>query len=218
MKTFILPIGKKFGRLTILAEGPLHREPSGHSRRMVVCKCDCGGEKTCQYVSLQKGITKSCGCYHSERVIATHRIHGHSFIDGKHSPTYRVWHGMEQRCRNPNSKHYDCYGGRGITLCDEWKEFKNFLRDMGEKPEGLSIERIDNSKGYCKENCCWATRTQQARNTRRNKFLTFNGQTKCLSEWASEIGIHRNGLGWRLKQGWSVERTLTERSARAIVS
>lgn len=117
-----------------------------------------------------------------------------------HKKTHQCWRDMQQRCYNPNNKKYPIYGGRGITISDRWLEsYNNFLEDMGEKPEGYTIDRIDNSKGYSKENCRWATPKQQAYNRRTNRFVTYKGQTKTLMEWCEELGWNHNKLRKRLE-------------------
>jgi hypothetical protein len=117
---------------------------------------------------------------------------------------------MKHRCSNSNAKQYFDYGGRGILVCEEWQRFDNFLRDMGDAPEGLSLERTDNSKGYSKDNCRWATRGEQQRNSRRNVNLTLNGSSHCISEWGRLLGLSRHTIWCRIfRQGWSVERALS---------
>lgn len=116
---------------------------------------------------------------------------------------------MFGRCYNPNNHKYVDYGARGIKVCQRWWKFENFFTDMGHPPKGKSLDRIDNSIGYSKCNCRWATALQQGRNKRNNVLLTFNGQIKCMSEWAQELNIRVGTLHARLKQGWSVKRALT---------
>jgi hypothetical protein len=137
--------------------------------------------------------------------------HGHSKRK-QHSRTYRVWAGIRTRCVNPKDTAYQNYGGRGITICDRWKDsYENFLEDMGERPgKEYSIDRIDNEKGYSPDNCKWATRKEQHRNTRRNVWIEFNGQRKVASDWAAEYGISATTLKYRIfKAGWDVEKALT---------
>lgn len=124
-------------------------------------------------------------------------------------PAYFVWSSMIQRCTNPNNRNYENYGGRGITVAPEWEKFENFFADMGNPPDGLSLDRIDNNRGYSKDNCRWATRCQQQRNTRGNNLLTFQGQTLCVSEWAERQHLNVMTIHTRLRRGWSVERTLS---------
>jgi len=116
------------------------------------------------------------------------------------TPTHQCWSDLKQRCYNTNCKKYPIYGGRGIKVCDRWLEsFSNFLEDMGEKPKGFTLDRVDNNGDYSKENCRWATPKEQALNRRTNRLITFNGQTKTITEWAHELGIFHNGLSKRLK-------------------
>jgi hypothetical protein len=116
---------------------------------------------------------------------------------------------MIQRCTNPNSEKFPSYGGRGITVCDRWLKFENFLADMGEPPPGKQIERIDNSKGYEPGNCKWATRFEQARNKRNNRLVTYQGETFCVAEWAEKKGLKIPTLWTRLfKWNWEIERAL----------
>lgn len=126
--------------------------------------------------------------------------------------TYTSWVLMRQRCCNPNNPDYCYYGGRGIKICDRWLEsFENFLEDMGECPQKMSIERINNNKNYCKENCKWATRKEQSNNTRGNRILNFNGENLTVSQWSEKLNIGTKVILSRLKRHWGIERTLTEK-------
>jgi hypothetical protein len=116
---------------------------------------------------------------------------------------------MMQRCFNPKHPQYADYGGRGITVCVEWRTYADFAKDMGHSSGGLTLDRIDNNKGYCKANCRWATRVQQMRNVRRNSLLTFQGQTCCISEWSERLGINAMTINTRLRRGWGTERALS---------
>jgi hypothetical protein len=115
---------------------------------------------------------------------------------------YRVWWDMRNRCENPSRKYYPDYGGRGITVCDEWKKFSAFYRDMGDAPEGCTLERIDNDKGYSADNCRWATRLEQARNRRSNLLVTIGEETLSLAERVEKHGVPYNTVFRRLKRGW----------------
>lgn len=123
--------------------------------------------------------------------------------------TYNVWRGIKSRCLNTNYKRFKDYGGRGITVCDRWLKFDNFLEDMGEVPNGRSIDRIDNNKGYYKENCRWATPKEQSSNTRDTVFLTYKNETLSVIQWSRKIGINAGTLRDRIHRGWSIEKTLS---------
>lgn len=134
--------------------------------------------------------------------------HGHT-ANGKISPTYYTWRAMIDRCTNPQHPHYARYGGSGVTVCERWRVFTNFLEDMGERPSGMTLDREKSEQGYFRENCRWATRKEQARQNR--KLLTFNGETRSVGEWAKHIGVKQQTLSARLtRYGWPVERALTQ--------
>lgn len=203
---FIDRTNKIYGRLRALY---LHECRNGDSYWR--CICECGNEKTIRASSLQSGNTKSCGCLAVEngkkQGIAT-KTHG----EGAHAVrtrTYRIWQGMLRRCDTPSASGYKNYGGRGICVCPEWREsYLNFKNDMGECPPGLSLDRIDNSKNYCKANCRWTDRVTQRRNSRYTKQLTFKGETLILSDWAKLYGIPLATISRRLKRGLPVEDVL----------
>lgn len=125
------------------------------------------------------------------------------------SGTYRSWTSMRTRCYNTKAVQYKYYGGKGIKICDRWTLFENFLDDMGLRPDGTSLDRIDNTKDYEPGNCRWSSRKEQSRNRSMNIPVTFRGETKIVSEWAAVVGIAAKTLRWRLKRGWPVERVLT---------
>jgi hypothetical protein len=140
------------------------------------------------------------------------RTHGHSPAHAR-SGTYNAWRNMRQRCRNPEHPQYPNYGARGITVCDRWSSFETFLADMGERPQGLTLERINNDGNYAPDNCVWDTNGVQQRNKRTTHLLTFDGRTLCLKDWAREAGINYSTLRKRItRSGWSVERALTRSS------
>jgi len=124
------------------------------------------------------------------------------------TPTYTSWRGMWERCQNPNHVGYKNYGGRGITVCVEWKDFLVFQRDMGLRPANCVIDRIDNTRGYTKENCAWVSRKTSATNRRNTNWLTAHGKTQTISTWALETGLSRGGIRKRLARGLSPEEAL----------
>jgi hypothetical protein len=136
--------------------------------------------------------------------------HGHVISSGNRSPTLNTWHDMIRRTTDIRRQCYHRYGGRGITVCDRWKDFKNFLEDMGERPPGLTLERLDNSEGYCRENCKWATQKEQARNRRTSKIISYNGKKQSLAAWCEELGLnYSHTLGRINKCNWPVEKAFT---------
>jgi hypothetical protein len=116
---------------------------------------------------------------------------------------------MHERCKRPGHKSYADYGGRGITVCERWESFENFLQDMGERPKGRTLSRINNEGNYEPGNCCWDTYRSQANNRRSSRLITFSGRTMTISEWSREIGCEHDVLSHRLRSGWPVERALT---------
>jgi hypothetical protein len=134
------------------------------------------------------------------------RTHGRS-----RTPEYCCWQAMIQRCINPHRRGYENYGGRGISVCDRWRtSFENFTADMGPRPPGHSLDRIDNDGNYEPGNCRWATNTVQLRNRGNNRLVTFNGETLTISEWAEKLNVHKNTLTNRIDRGWSVDDAFTK--------
>mgnify|MGYP001577400148 CR=1 FL=1 len=130
------------------------------------------------------------------------------------TPTYTSWAQMNARCANKKSIGWHLYGGRGIKVCERWLDFSNFLADMGEKPEGKTIDRINNDGKYEPNNCRWATRKEQALNRRSTRWLEHNGKRLSLRDWARETGVDESAIYWRLKNGWSVEKSLSRKDFR----
>ncbi len=199
--------GLKFGRWLVL--GRATTRPNGH--RYWRCQCECGVIREVYQCSLTKGLSNSCGCYQSDKAAIMHYEHGYSCRNSR-NPTYTIWASMKARCLNPNNGCYARYGGRGITVCDRWRDsFEAFLADMGERPtHHHSLERNDNDGPYCPDNCRWATRSEQARNRRSSHLVTFNGEAKTIAEWAEATGLSYDLIERRLNaQGWTPERTFS---------
>ncbi len=195
--------GQSVGRWTVLDRA----ENSAAGGTMWRCRCACGVERTINGIVLRDARSKSCGCLKSEVTTARSTKHGHANT-GALTPTYHSWVAMTQRCTNPKNAEYVNYGGRGIRICARWKTFANFLADMGEKPRGTSIERADNSRGYTKGNCHWSTPTEQARNKRNNRVISYAGRRQTMTEWANELGITPSSLAERIEE-WPLKRAMT---------
>lgn len=197
-------LGKRFGRLTVVSFFKIIK-----NQAYWTCLCDCGKTKNIKSANLSIGSTSSCGCLIKDVISDIHFKHGES---GKSKTVeYETWKSIKARCYNIKNEHYIDYGGRGITMCDEWiNSFDVFLADMGRRPSPKhSIDRIENDKGYYKENCRWATRKEQSNNRRNNVFLTFNNQTLSINEWAKKTNIKRMTISARIKHGWTLEKALT---------
>lgn len=136
----------------------------------------------------------------------------HSMHGMRYETEYTIWSGIKRRCCNINDEAYPRYGGRGITVCEKWLVFDGFFEDMGNRPsKNHSLERVDNNRGYCKDNCKWATYTEQGRNKRNNVRITWDGKTQSVIEWAQELGISANALYMRKNRlGWSDARTMSQ--------
>lgn len=204
--------GEKFGRLTVSARAQDHVRPSGQRERMWLCRCECGQEKVILGERLKCGITKSCGCFRKERARELQKMHwkhGHSSSTGS-TREYHSWRSMLQRCYKPTSSGYHCYGGRGITVCDEWRsDFARFLKDMGERPIGKSLDRIENDKNYCKENCQWSAPKRQSRNRQQSMLISVGGETRQVDDWADFTGINRSTIKNRIDRGWTPTEAVT---------
>lgn len=197
--------GRVFGRLTVV-----RRDGSYRGQVLWKCSCSCGGAASIPGYPLRVGTTKSCGCLRVETAKGMsqgNRTHGST-----KTPTYGSWKAMVERCTAIGSKDYPRYGGRGITVCERWLKFENFIADMGERPEGKTLDRFPKQDGnYEPGNCRWATPQQQADNRRTTKVIEFNGIRDSIAGWARRLGIHRNCMAKRLKK-WPIERALTEES------
>ena len=202
--------GQRLGRLVVIERATDHVTSGGHRFVCWRCKCDCGNTVVVKGASLRYGITKSCGCISAELLDQRNTIHGMS-----HTKLYEVWKGMKSRCENPNHVGFKDYGGRGISVCEEWRDdFRQFYEwaIVHGYMDGLTIDRVDNIEGYSPKNCRWVTQAFQNTHKRNNHLISFSGQTHTLAEWARITGIDRTAILDRLKRGWSIARALTEKS------
>lgn len=179
--------------------------------RYVKVRCDCGTERTVLSWNLLRGNSKSCGCW---RVETGHRLAKYRNGDSTHGMTgtaeFRIWCGIKARCEIPSATSYKNYGGRGISLCSEWQAFRNFYKDMGQRPSpDHSIDRIDPNGNYEPSNCRWATRKQQGRNRRDSVVMTYQGLTRTISQWAELYGLKYDTVHNRFKVlRWPPEKVL----------
>lgn len=196
--------GTRFGRLIVLSPGEFIKVISGKLHPTSICLCDCGKTIVIRSANLRRDRgTKSCGCLARETSSIGNTTHGHSRT-GRHSGTYNSWCAMKGRCDNPNHNYHK----RGRTYCERWKRFEHFIEDMGERPEGLEIERVNNKLGYFKENCIWDTPANQNRNKDDSVKITIDGVTKNQSVWCRENGVSATTYSRRVQSGWDIKRAL----------
>lgn len=196
-------VGRRFTRLTVVRDSGL-RTSAGSIRWE--CVCDCGNTCYAVAAALERGEYRSCGCWTKDRMRTSPPAKTHGMSS---SPTYRTWAVMKRRCLDPGFKDYPEYGGRGIRVSRKWRTFRGFLADMGERPEGMTLDRIDSNGHYTAGNCRWATRLTQSNNTRRNHTLTHDGETLTLAEWSRKTGIPYSRLRARINLlGWPVGKAL----------
>ncbi len=202
MGRFVDLTGVRFERLTVVSE---HGRQNGHVTWL--CRCDCGNETVACSGDLKQRKTRSCGCLHNEMVAQITKSH-----EMANTRLYNIWANMKQRCSNPNASSYEDYGGRGITICDEWLDPDNFFKwalSSGYDKK-LTLDRIDVDGNYEPSNCRWVTVKKQNNNRRSNHNLTFNGETHNMQEWSEITGISRSAIKGRLNRGWTIEEALTK--------
>lgn len=194
--------GMQFGLLTVLEYIGTNKYRASLWR----CVCSCNGinEIIVSTSHLKSGDVQSCGC-----LIRTNHYKIHGECDTR---LYDIWNGMKKRCNNPNSDRYNDYGGRGITVCDDWNNnyinFRDWSLNNG-YDDNLTIDRIDNDLGYSPDNCRWATRLEQQNNTRSNAYYEFNNETHSLTEWCRILNLNYNTIKSRLRNGWTFEQAIT---------
>lgn len=204
--------GQRFGRLTALHPTGRQMFPSGNA--VWIFECDCGNvvERTIPASSTKM---PSCGCYVRERMSKLNRTHG-----GRHDRLYLVWMDMRRRCYDTKDSNYYNYGGRGIIVCDEWKDyavFRSWAKESGydqtAKRAKCTLDRIDVNGNYCPENCRWVDCKTQCNNKRNNKLIEYDGRVQTLKQWADELGLSYSLVTRRIASGWSAERAFTQPSA-----
>lgn len=196
-KPLVDMIGDRYGSLSVIGRAENYR---GNAQWL--CKCDCGKIKTYIGFDLRKGKLRSCGCKNPSAA-SDHGMAG--------SPTYFSWQAMRNRCNNKSARVYKYYGARGITVCERWNgpnDFPNFLADMGPRPDGKSLERIDNDGVYSPSNCRWATQKEQMNNRRANRYIVLDGRRQTLSQWLTEFNLKSTVFQDRTSRGWTVERAI----------
>ena len=193
-------IGQRFGLLTVVSRDG----SNSHGRAVWLCQCDCGNKTSITTSRLTSSETKSCGCPRNRTTHGDSRGH-------KRSRLFGIYHGMKNRCFNKNMLNYSDYGGRGISVCPEWRDsyeaFKTWALSSGYK-DSLTLDRIDNDGDYCPTNCRWTTRKEQGNNKRTNLTITFNGRTQTAKQWAEELGVGYSTIVARYHKGWDANAIL----------
>lgn len=194
--------GFRYGSLTIIK----CLGSDKNRAKIWLCFCDCGNETISTGKALRSGKKLSCGCLKRDAINKAHITHGMT-----KSNEYAIWKGILARTLNPNNKSYIHYGGRGITVCEQWKKFENFYSDMGKKPSpSHSIDRIDVNGNYEPSNCRWVRPIEQQNNRRNNCNVFCFGETKTKAQWAKHVGIDRTTIDSRIRMGWTIEQALTK--------
>ncbi len=187
----------KFSKWSTTGKEKEKKNGAGKIFLYLQCECECGRIRFVNKYDLISGKSKSCGC------LTRNKKHGAS-----ETKVYSVWEGMKKRCLNKNDKRFKDYGGRGIGICKEWLSFENFSKDIGPRPDGYQIDRIDNDGDYNPSNCRWATRQENSSNKRNSQIIEFNGRKETLSEWSRLVGVRHSTLEWRIKK-WGIKKALT---------
>jgi len=204
--------GRRHGMMTVVGLHHIHVTSGGQKQGRWTVKCDCGQTRIIPLCALRRYF--SCGCNRNNNISKNKSKHGWARRGKNLRPEYRIWSLIHQRCNNPKNPAYIRYGGRGIKVCEQWRTFEGFIKDMGERPEGKSVDRIDTNGDYCPENCRWATILEQANNRRGNKNISVNGRTMTASEWERETGVNHTTIKWRLKRGVPASEAVSDKTNR----
>lgn len=198
--------GKTYGELTVLERTDNYISPSGYEKTRWICKCNCGNLTKVTSQDLKRGDVVSCGCYSIKSKIKNATTHGYS-----KEKLYGTWKGIKARCYNKNHKNYNDYGGRGIVMCNEWKESYVQFRQWcvnNNYESGMTVERINNDDCYSPHNCRLASRKEQASNRRSNRYITYNGESHNIQWWSEKTGIPYNKIHYRISLGNSIDEIL----------
>lgn len=194
----------KYGKLSVLGDAGRDR----NRKILWLVRCDCGNEATKRADLVRAGTTQSCGCLMTP---GNNRKHG-----GRWSREYRSWHNMKQRCDNPRNVGFSHYGGRGIGYCERWASFESFFADMGECPDGCTLDRIDVNGHYGPDNCRWATVKEQGGNKRNNRRIEHAGENLTLAQWAEKLGMSHQTIAYRLRSGMPLDKALCSANYRKM--
>lgn len=197
-RKYINIVGEKFTRLLVLDKAENYVSPSGSVKTMFLCLCDCGNKVTVQKYKLTSGHSRSCGCLLKD----INKSHGHGMSD---TGAYKSWMSMRRRCLNPKREDYALYGKRNISICKRWDDFTLFYKDMGDRPNGASLDRINNDGDYCPENCRWATNKEQALNKRTTLKRKYKGKVQSVMTICEKEGKDYGFVRSRLARGWSIK-------------
>ena len=202
-KVKMMSPGTRFGALTVVEAAVPFTRANGRKVAASICECECGSRRAYRNIGLRNGYWKSCGCQRVRNAAESRKTHGHA-VGGRRSRELSTHKGMISRCHDPKNSHFADYGGRGIFVCIRWRDsFEGFLADMGPKPEGMTLDRIDNSRGYEPGNCRWAPAEVQANNKRTTRLVLFHGEELSLAQFARSIGIKSARVRYLLETGAS---------------
>ena len=207
MKPMLDLVGKTFGRLTVTEFANFRYLSSGRRKPLWKAICSCGKGGIYLGEKLRSGYTKSCGCLRDETFLKLVTKHG-----SRHNPeleqTYCTWKAIRGRCNAPKNNSFKYYGARGIKICERWNDFKLFLEDRGKRPADSIIDRIDCNGDYCPQNCRWIFRKDSNHNRRTSRWITFQGKTQNLTQWAAQLGYDREQFKYWLNSGKTIEEII----------